>query len=140
MRAGARCEGEVIGAAAGLSSTMTSWIFQWSSERARLPSVMARLGLVERIKLTPEGIGINDAKRLVRHMLSTGNRVFVLSYHSPSLEVGNTPYVRTSEDLRRFLAWLEEFYDFFTTEINGVNVTWRQVRETILQADKSAER
>jgi len=121
----------MVGAASGLPATFTSRIFRPSSERARLPSVMARLGLLERIKLTPEGIAIDEAKRLVRHMAAGGIRVFVLTYHSPSLEPGNTPYVRTQQDLDRFLAWLDEFYDFFQTEIGGQPATWSEVRSAI---------
>jgi len=64
--------------------------------------------------------------------MADGQRVFVLTYHSPSLEPGGTPYVRTAEDLDRFLAWLEEFYDFFTKEIGGMCVSWRDVRDAVL--------
>jgi hypothetical protein len=56
----------------------------------------------------------------------------VLTYHSPSLEPGSTPYVRTAADLTHFLAWLEEFYDFFITEIGGRCVSWRDVRDALL--------
>jgi hypothetical protein len=93
---------------------------------------VARLGLIERIRLTPEGIDIDEAKRLVRQMIADRHRVFVLTYHSPSLEPGSTPYVRTAADLMHFLAWLEEFYDFFTTEIGGRCVSWRDVRDALL--------
>jgi uncharacterized protein Usg len=55
--------------------------------------------------------------------------VFNLTYHSPSLKPGATNYVRTEEDVVRFLAWLDEFYDFFTLEIKGELVTWRQVHD-----------
>jgi hypothetical protein len=40
--------------------------------------------------------------------------------------------VRTEEDLARFLAWLEEFYEFFTEEIGGQCVSWRDVRDSLL--------
>lgn len=122
----------MVGAAAGLPASVTSRVFRPSSERARLPSVMARLGLLERIKLTPEGIELDEAKRLVRHMVAGGHRVFVLTYHSPSLEPGNTPYVRNQGDLERFLAWLDGFYDFFRSEIGGAPATWSEVRGAIL--------
>lgn len=122
----------VVGRAVGLSPAITAHCFGRGSERMHLPSVLARLGLLERIKLTPEGIAIHEAKRLVRHMKATGHRVFVLTYHSPSLEPGNTPYVRTAADLTRFLAWLDEFYDFFTREIGGACATWRDVRAALL--------
>ena len=65
---------------------------------------------------------------MTRAMRAGGHRVFVLTYHSPSLEAGNTPYVRTAEDLRRFLAWLDEYYAFFREEIGGRPASWREVR------------
>ncbi len=93
---------------------------------------MARLRCLERIKLTPEAITIREAKRLVRHMLAHEHKVFVLTYHTPSMVPGNTPYVRTQEDLRRFLAWLDEFFDFFTRQVGGSCVSWRDVRDALL--------
>ncbi len=122
----------LVGRGARLRPAFTSAAFSRASERVRLPSVISRLGLLERIKLTPEGIRIEEAKRLVRFMRAAGHVVFVLSYHSPSLEPGNTPYVRTQNDLETFLRWLEEFYDFFTGEIGGTCVGWRDVRTAVL--------
>jgi glycosyltransferase involved in cell wall biosynthesis len=117
----------LVGRASRLHTGITSSLFNRNSERFGLPSVMARLGLLERIKLTPEGIAIEEAKRLVRNMVSTGHKVFILTYHSPSLEPGNTPYVRTVEERDHFLRWLDEFLDFFTTEIGGDCETWETV-------------
>jgi hypothetical protein len=61
-------------------------------------------------------------------MLATGHRIFVLTYHSPSLVPGNTPYVRNQEQLDRFLDWLDEFYVFFREEAGGRPSTWREIR------------
>ena len=122
----------VVGRAANLLPDATTGLFSHRMERTRLPAVLARLGILERIKLTPEGITIEEAKRLVRHMRSLGHRVFVLTYHSPSLEPGNTPYVRTEADLEAFLRWLDEFYAFFASEIGGINLGWRDVRARLL--------
>jgi len=125
----------VVGRASALAPRVTSHLFGRCSERVGLPSVLSRLGVLERIKLTPEGIAIEEAKRLVRHMAAAGHRIFVLTYHSPSLEPGNTPYVRSQADLGRFLAWLDEFFDFFTTEIGGTCASWRDVRTSLLAAE-----
>jgi hypothetical protein len=62
-------------------------------------------------------------------MHAAGHRVFVLTYHSPSLEPGHTPYVRTEDDLARFLAWLDGFYSFFREELGGRPASWREVRQ-----------
>ena len=122
----------IVGTAAGWPVGVTSRIVGRYSAAVGLPSVMSRLGALERIKLTPEGITIQEAKRLVGHMVGVGHKVFVLTYHSPSLEPGNTPYVRTAEDLARFLSWLDAFYDYFTREIGGVCASWRDVRLALM--------
>ena len=103
-------------------------VFRKWPRQVPVAGAMSRLGLLERIRLTPEGMTIPEAKRLVRHMLAEGHRVFALTYHSPSLEPGNTPYVRNLAQRDRFLDWLDEFYTFFREEIGGRNGSWRDVR------------
>jgi glycosyltransferase involved in cell wall biosynthesis len=94
-----------------------------------VPGVFARLGLLERITLTPEGVSLEEMKRLTRKLLSAGHRVFTLTYHSPSLLAGNTPYVRNEDDLRRFMDRLEGYLDFFFTEVKGIALDVVQVRD-----------
>ncbi len=86
----------------------------------RLPGILARLGLVERLGLSPEGHNAEDMLRLVRWLIGRGQRLFVLSLHSPSVEPGHTPYVRSAADLEAFLATLEAFLRTFMTELGGV--------------------
>ena len=103
-------------------------LFHPAAQRLRISGMAAKLGLLERIRLTPEGMTIEEAKRLTRAMFANGQRVFVLTYHSPSLEPGNTPYVRTMAQREEFLRWLDAFYSFFREEMGGRNSTWREVR------------
>lgn len=95
--------------------------------RLRAPGLAARLGLLERIRLTPEGPRSNDMGRLVRTLFAAGHRHFVLSYHSPSLVPGNTPYVRNADDLASFLANIEAFLAYFVHDLGGVPATLSQV-------------
>lgn len=85
----------------------------------RLPGILARLGLVERINLSPEGHTRDEMIRLVRWLHGRGQRLFVLSLHSPSVEPGHTPYVRSEAELDAFLANLDGFLRFFMTELGG---------------------
>ena len=91
--------------------------------QAHVPGILARLGLLTRIYITPEGMPIEEAKRITRLLIKDGLRVFTLHYHSPSLDPGNTPYVRSQVDLERFLSWLEIYLDFFIGELGGVPTT-----------------
>ncbi|HEX3810931.1 MAG TPA: hypothetical protein VHW02_14645 [Rhizomicrobium sp.] len=97
--------------------------------KLRIPAIAARLGIVERIRLTPEGTTIDEAKRLTHKLLRDENRIFVISYHSPSLEPGNTPYVRDRNDLKVFLRWLEEYLEFFMAQLGGLPSTPSEVRD-----------
>jgi hypothetical protein len=98
--------------------------FSQASERFHIPAVLSHARLLDRIRLTPEGVSLEEAKRLTRVAYRRdGRRVFVLSYHSPSLAPGNTLYVRNSSDLEKFLRWIECYMEFFFTEMNGVAST-----------------
>lgn len=124
-----------VGRAADLSPPFAPALFRRAGEFAALRFPLARLGLLERIKLTPEGITVAEAQRLLRHMHAAGQRVFVLTYHTPSLEPGNTPYVRSNADLQRFLGWLDEVLDFFRSELGGRFATWDAVRARMLAVE-----
>lgn len=115
--------------ARGRSGRLERVVFDDRAGRVGLTGAAARLGLLERSRLSPEGVTLDEAKRLARTMHAAGHRVFVLTYHSPSLEPGHTPYVRTEDDLARFLAWLDGFYSFFREELGGRPASWREVRQ-----------
>lgn len=91
--------------------------------RLRLPGIMSRLGLVERIPLTPEGVTLDENKRAVRYLMGRGRRVFSYAYHSSSLLVGGSPYVTTPEERDAFADGIGGFVDFFLNELGGRAVT-----------------
>ncbi len=93
-----------------------------------VPGILARLHLVDRIKLTPEGISFKEQRRLTRALLREGHRVFSFTYHSPSLAPGNTPYVRSEADLSAFLHRIDQYLDFFIGEIGGRAATPFEVK------------
>ena len=105
----------------------------------RAGAILSRTGLLERATLTPEGADTAAHKRLARALLRQGHRVFTLTYHSPSLAPGHTPYVRTASDLRRFLHTLEATLSFFVTELGARPTTPLEVREMALAARAPAQ-
>ena len=98
-----------------------------AARRAKLTAICATFGLLDRIRLTPEGITLDEAKRLTRALAAGGHKLFQISYHSPSLEPGFTPYVRNRADLATFLSWLDGYLDFFFGEMRGLSSTFGQV-------------
>lgn len=75
----------------------------FASDTAR--SILARSNLLERIALTPEGIPLDKALQAIDLALEDGIPILNLSFHSPSLAPGHTPYVRNAEELEAFYAW-----------------------------------
>src|SRR5665213_1491626 len=103
-----------------------------NGRRLGTPLTIGHAGrLIERIGLSPEGYSLEEQMRLVRSQLARGQRIFNLSYHSPSLMPGGAPYVRTEDDLGRFLATLEGFLDFFAGEIKGRFTTPLEVKRML---------
>lgn len=97
-----------------------------------LGAMLARTRLLERATLTPEGIDSAAHKRLLRAMIDRGHRVFTMTFHSPSLAPGHTPYVRTANELQQFLDKMRNVLDFFFGEIGGRATTPQEVRTLAL--------
>ena len=118
----------IVGALSPFGRRLHPLISGPREESLRLPGIFARLNLINRVRLTPEGVPLREAKQLTRKLLDDDRqRVFVMSYHSPSLEPGNTPYVRSDKDLQRFLRWIEAYVEYFITELGGTPITPKQL-------------
>ncbi|WOE74069.1 polysaccharide deacetylase family protein [Alterisphingorhabdus coralli] len=68
-------------------------------------SLLSRTGFLERIALTPEGIGAEEAIRAIDIATDDGLPLLNFSFHSPSLQPGHTPYVRSEAHVDRLYDW-----------------------------------
>ncbi|MEM9501680.1 MAG: polysaccharide deacetylase family protein [Pseudomonadota bacterium] len=75
-------------------------------------SAFSKFGLLERIAFTPEGVTADEAIRGIDIALDTGLPLLVLSFHSPSLAPGHTPYVRSAADVENLYDWFTEIYTY----------------------------
>jgi hypothetical protein len=101
------------------------------ARQLRLPGIASRTGLLERLRLSPEGYALPDLQRLARTLVHDGCQVLTLTYHSPSLVPGHTPYVRDAADLERFLGNIEALLRYFRDELGGVFMSCSQLRDTL---------
>ncbi len=97
------------------------------AERLRLPGMLARTGLLTRSRLTPEGVSADEQCALLDALVARGLTTFTMVYHSPSLAVGHTPYVRTDADLTAFLASIETVLTHFREALGGRFTTLSQI-------------
>lgn len=89
----------------GMLRQLGPWLYPrlWRTPQVR--GALSRLGIMERIPLTPEGVTLDEALRGIDIALDMDLPVLVFSFHSPSLAPGYTPYVRNEDDLDALYDW-----------------------------------
>ncbi|WP_338390473.1 polysaccharide deacetylase family protein [Erythrobacter longus] len=75
-----------------------------------LLGAMSQLGLFERIAMTPEGVSADEALRGLELTFEAQIPLTVLSFHSPSLVPGYTPYTRDAGDVEALYDWFAQIY------------------------------
>lgn len=96
--------------------------------------VLARLSIVDKIWLSPEGYLSAEHVKLVRALHDDGLRIFSFSFHSPSVEPGHTPYVRSQGELESFLTRCRRFFDFFLGELGGCSATPLELKHQLVRS------
>ncbi len=94
----------------------------------RAVGIAAGLGLVNKVMLSPEGNTLAEMQALTRSLVSRGVRTFSMTLHSPSVQPGCTPYVRSEQDLDQFLTRIDAYCGFFLGESGGVASTPEEFR------------
>ena len=88
------------------------WIYPALSKLGAMRAVLSRLGLLERVPLTPEGVTVDEAICGIDIAVDDGLPLLVLSFHSPSLRAGHTPYVRSDDDVDSLYDWLRRVFAY----------------------------
>ena len=81
--------------------------FRW----LRLAGIADRLGIIKRLALCPELASVADMLTLSRRLLEHGVRHLHVSWHSPTLKPGLSPFAATAADVARLYASLEAYFD-----------------------------
>jgi hypothetical protein len=74
--------------------------------------ILDRLGIVRRIKFSPEQATASEMRMLVDAYLAQGANCMAMMLHSSSLVAGGSPYIRDGADLRCLFATLREVFDY----------------------------
>jgi hypothetical protein len=128
---GLPCTGAFVGSLAGHGHWLHPLVNHPLPQSLRLPGILSRLSLLERIRLTPEGYDLEDLIRLTNHLMGSGSRIFSLSFHSPSLSPGELAYVPDEAGLKSFLQVIDGYLDFFFNRLQGESLTPMAVKERL---------
>jgi len=77
----------------------------------RLAGIADRVGLLKRVSLSPEYQAVDDMLTLSRRLLEHGVQHLQLSWHSPTLKPGLSPFAATAADVARLYASIEAYLD-----------------------------
>ena len=117
------CSTDYIGVCGALAPRVHRLISQPVLAPTRIVGIMSRLGIVNKVMLSPEASTLAEMKALTRSLVRRGVRTFSLTLHSPSVVPGCTPYVRTDAELGRFLDRISSYCDFFFGDLCGAAST-----------------
>jgi hypothetical protein len=117
------CSTDYVGMAGEAGRSLHTFADRRAPRSLRLVGLLSRLGIANKVMLTPEGHSLDELKALTRTLVGRGVRTLTLTLHSPSLMAGCTPYVRTEQQLQQFLDRIRGYCDFFFGEVGGVAST-----------------
>jgi hypothetical protein len=114
------CTTAFVGAARRLGESLhraasASWL-----QPLKAVGVLARTGALNKIMLSPEGSTLEEMVAVTDTLINDGVRTLSITFHSPSLKPGCTPYVRTTAERDAFLKTIDRYCDYFLTTIRGV--------------------
>ena len=93
------------------------------SQIPALLGAFARLNLLERIALTPEGVTAKEALAGLDLAIEAKLPLIVLSFHSPSIVPGLTPYTHTEGEVEELYDWFANIYErLFGAGVRSVSV------------------
>ena len=108
-------------------------LFAWGETVPLWRTILARSRLLQRVSLTPEDYPLDLALDAIRLLIDDGAPIIGLSYHSPSVVPGHTPYVRDAADLKAFYAWWDGVFELLARH----GVTAVRAQDIIAAADRA---
>ncbi|WP_169747500.1 glycosyltransferase [Belnapia moabensis] len=106
--------------------------------RLHLGGIASWLGAFRPIRLSPEGHTLAELQAVTCKLHREGLRVFTLSLHSPTLQVGHTPYTPTQESMRALLGTIDDYLAFFRGELGGSFTTSSALHTRLSTLSRSA--
>ena len=92
-------------------------VYAAASRMRPMTALLSHSRLLNRVTLSPEGMPVDEVIPALKVLAAQGQKIFCISFHSPSLEPGNTPYVRSYADLEALYGWLNEVLTFLIATI-----------------------
>jgi len=109
------------GAFVGIAGSFSKQIYKAAGyfDIFKAQAIIARLGIVDRLLLSPENFTPKENIKLTKFLFNKGCRNFTWNFHNTALLPGMTTYTKNKKELTQFLDSFRFFFDFFLGEMNG---------------------
>jgi hypothetical protein len=120
----------------GFMGPLSAMAPRWFSAHSRAStigalgaSVLSKFRLAEQVMVSPEGHSLDKMQRMTRALLERGVRVITMSFHSPTLKAGCTPYTQSEADIKKFLDKCRRYFEFFKGELGGIAISPHEIKQ-----------
>ncbi len=101
---------------------------QW--QQSLIKRLLLKIARIKRQRLSPEGFSLADLKTITTiQCQQLKQSELILSFHSPSVKPGLTPYVNTKAEAEQFLATLCDYLHWFKTTQQGACVLVKSIQQ-----------
>jgi peptidoglycan/xylan/chitin deacetylase (PgdA/CDA1 family) len=104
-----------------------------------LPGVLARVGALDCIPLSPEATSLEQMRRVTTVALRNGLDTLNLFFHSGALMPGKSPFVNSAEQLEEFLRRIDSYFTFLAAQAPIRSLTLSELGEQVRGTKTSAE-
>ncbi|MDG3088287.1 hypothetical protein P7F88_20315 [Vibrio hannami] len=81
--------------------------------------LLAKLVRIRKYRLSPEGFNLAQMKQVMESQIKIGQNEFILSFHSPSIKAGKTPYAETKNEADALANRTVDFVHWFINDAGG---------------------
>jgi hypothetical protein len=106
-----------------------AWMYARAPFNYQAKRALRKLGIARVQWIRPSYSTLDDMKALARRLVSRGEPVLNMLFHSSEAIVGGSPYNRSQVELDAFFDRLERFFEFAVKELGARPVTYREFRE-----------
>ena len=115
----------ITGSFVGYAGSASKFLYNLAQagKKIKMPGIFTRLGIVDRLVLSPEGFTPEEHIKISKFLYDKGVRTFTWSFHSPTVMPGTTSYVTNEKELKKFLDSFHQYFDYFFNTMIGVATT-----------------
>ncbi|RIK80399.1 MAG: hypothetical protein DCC68_11240 [Planctomycetota bacterium] len=117
------------------SAAFHRWLSASALARCKAVGILWHARLLRKVVFSPEGYAADDLCRLAEVLVRGGCEMLNLTLHSPSIQPGNTPYVRTVAERDAFLSTIRTVLNFCIRGLGTRCLTIREYRDHLLQSN-----